>query len=122
MRELNDCDALHARTRQRFDLLFLGHQQRRRFVGPKDARRMRLEGHRCRRAATLPRAPTHTVDDLHVPTMKPIEVSERQHGVVPAGRRIIGKVGNHQSAIAIRNQQSLNQHSAIRISNVRVQR
>ena len=40
---------------QRLEPLRLGHQQRRRLVGPHDPRRMRIERHRHRRAAVLGR-------------------------------------------------------------------
>ena len=53
---------------------------------------MRIEGHRRRRAAALAGAPAHAVDDLHVPAVQAVEVPERQHRVVPARRRIVGKV------------------------------
>ena len=92
-RKAHDGDALHAGARERLDLLFLGHQERRRLVGPKHARWMRIERHRRRRSAALPRATPHTVDDLHVPAMQPVEIPQRQHRIVPANGAVIRKVG-----------------------------
>ena len=64
---------------QRLEPLRLGHQQRRRLVGPHDARRMRIEGHRHRRAAMLGGAALDALDDLEVPAVQAVEVAERQH-------------------------------------------
>ena len=82
----DDGDPLHTRARERLELLILGHQQRRRLVGPQHPRRMRLEGHRRGRAAALAGAPPDAVDDLHVPAMQPVEIPQRQHRIVPARR------------------------------------
>ena len=62
--------------------------------GRTHARRMRIEGHRGRRAAALAGAAPHAVDDLHVPAVQAVEVAERQHRLVPPGRRVVGKVGD----------------------------
>ncbi len=83
---------------ERLDLLLLGHQQRRRLVGPQHSRRMGIERHRGRRSAALSGPAPHAVDDLHVPAMEAVEVPQRQHRVVPAKRRVVGKVGNQHSA------------------------
>ena len=64
---------------QRLEPLRLRHQQRRRLVRPDDARRMRVEGHRHRRAAMLGGAALHALDDLEMPAVQAVEVAERQH-------------------------------------------
>ena len=93
VRKAHDSYALHAGTAQGFELLRRGHQQRRRLVGPQDARRVRLEGHRCRRAATLAGAPPHAVDDLHVPAVQAVEIAQGHHRLVPAHCRVVGEIG-----------------------------
>ena len=75
--------------------------------GRSDARRVRLEGHRRRRAAALAGAAPDAVDDLHVPAVQPVEVAQRQHRIVPARRRIIGKVGDRSRQQSISDPQSL---------------
>ena len=96
MREADDRDALHAGAAERFELLRRRHQQRRRLVGPQHARRMRIEGHRRRRAAALAGAAPHAVDDLHVAAMQPVEVAQGDHRLVPPRRRIVGEMGCDQ--------------------------
>ena len=95
--EADDRDALHARAREGLDLLIRRHQERRRLVGPQHARRMRVEGHRRGRAGALPGPPADAVDDLHVSAVQPVEVAEREHRIVPARRRVVGKMGGLQS-------------------------
>ena len=53
---------------------------------------MRLERHGGGRPATLPRPTSDTIDDLHVAAVQPVEVAERQHGLVPAGWGIVREV------------------------------
>ena len=57
-----------------------------------------IEGHRGRRAAALAGAAPHAVDDLHVAAVQPVEVAEREHRLVPARRRVVGKMGDGQAA------------------------
>ena len=59
--------------------------------GRSTRERMRIEGHRGRRAAALARAAPHAVDDLHVPAVQPVEVAERQHRLVPPDGGSSGK-------------------------------
>mgnify|MGYP003693591221 CR=1 FL=1 len=96
-REPDDRHALHARAAQRLEPLLRRHQQRRRLVGPDDARRMGIEGHRRGRAAAFARAPAHAIDDLRVAAVQAVEVPEREHGLVPAQRRVVRIVGDHRS-------------------------
>ena len=79
VREPHHRHALHAGAVQRLEPLRLGHQQRRRLVGPDDPRRMRIEGHRHRRAAMLGGAALHALDDLEMAAVQAVEVAERQH-------------------------------------------
>jgi hypothetical protein len=58
---------------------------------------MRIEGHGGSRAAALPCATADAVDDLGVPAVQAVEVAEREHGIVPARRRVVWKMGNHGS-------------------------
>ena len=83
-READDGDAVHAGARQRLELLLVGHQQRRRLVGPHDLRRMRIEGHRHGRRAALLGAAPHALDDLQMTAVHPVEIAERQHRLMPA--------------------------------------
>ena len=116
VREADDGDALHAGARQRLEPLLGRHQQRRRLVGPDHARRMRIEGHRRRRAAALAGAAPHAVDDLDVAAVQAVEVAEREHGIVPARRRVVGKVRDHTSQVEAPGRRRLRsdiQHEAI---------
>ena len=80
---------------ERLELLLERHQQRRRLVGPDDARRVGIEGQDERRAAALGGDAADALDDLGVTAVQAVEVAERQHGLVPARRaRIIGKPGD----------------------------
>ena len=94
--EPDDGDALHAGPRQRLDLLIGGHEERRRLVGPKHPRRVGLEGHRGGRARPLTGTAPDAVDDLHVPAVQPVEVAEREHGLLPPWRRIVWEMGGLQ--------------------------
>jgi hypothetical protein len=71
---------------QRLELLFLGHEHRRRLVGPHDARRVRIERHGHGRAATLGSAALHTLDDLQMAPMQAVEIAEGEHGMYEPGR------------------------------------
>ena len=56
---------------------------------------MRVEGQGHRRPAPLVGAAAHAVDDLHVTAMESVEVTERQHRLVPASRaRVLRKMNN----------------------------
>jgi hypothetical protein len=79
---------------ERLELLLERHQERRRLVGPQDAGRMRVEGHRGGRAAALPRPAADAVDDLHVPAVQAVEVPQRQHRRMPPRRAVVGEMGN----------------------------
>jgi hypothetical protein len=91
VREPHHHHAVHARTLQRLQPLRRRHQERRSLVRTDNARRMWIECHRHRRPAALPGPPTHAVDDLHVPAVQPVEVTEGQHGLRPARARRIRK-------------------------------
>ena len=85
-REAHDRGALHAGVGDRLELLRLGHQQRRRLVGPDHARRMRVEGHDDGgRAALFGDAP-HAIENLAVSAVQAVEVAEREHRVDPPRR------------------------------------
>ena len=77
----------------RLELLRLGHQQRRRLVGPHDARRMRIEGHDDGGGAALAGDAAHAIEDLAMAAMHAVEVAERQHRLRPA-RRAAGRRGS----------------------------
>ena len=83
----------------RLELLRRGHQQRRRLVGPDDARRMRIEGHHDGRGAALAGDAAHAIEDLAVAAVHAVEVAEREHRLHPARRpRVVGKVDDvHQT-------------------------
>ena len=97
--ERHDCRTLKARARQRLEFLRVGHQQRRRFVGTDDTRRMRVEGHDDGRRAALAGDALHAVEDLAVPAVQAVEVSERQHRLRPTRRpRVVRKANDlHES-------------------------
>jgi hypothetical protein len=99
VREADDRHALHAGAAERLDPLLGRHQQRGRLVGTDHARRVWVEGHRGRRAATLARAAAHAVDDLRVAAVQAVEVAQREHGIVPAGRRVFRIMGDHRSSV-----------------------
>ena len=101
-REPDNRHAVHPAARQRVELLLIGHQQRGRLIGPNDLRRVRIEGHRDGRRAALFGSPTHSLDDLQMTAMHPIEIAERQSRLMPAGRpRIIWIVNDlHYRAIS----------------------
>jgi hypothetical protein len=92
--EADHGDPLHPGAGQRFDLLLLRHEERRRLVGPQHAGRMGVEGHRRRRPAAFPGAPPHAIDDLHVAAVQPVEIAQREHRLVPPWRRVVRKMGN----------------------------
>ena len=92
-REAHDRRALHAGRGDRLELLRLGHQQRRRLVGPDDARRMRIERHDDGRGAALAGDAAHAIEDLAMAAVHAVEVAEREHRLHPARRaRVVGKV------------------------------
>ena len=67
----------------------------RRFVGPDDARGVRIEGQHDGRAAAIGGAAPDALDDLGMAAMQAIEVAERQHRLVPArGACIIREPGD----------------------------
>ena len=69
----------------------VGHQQRRRLVGPDDARRVRIEGHHDRRRALLAGLAADALDDLLVAAVQAVEVAERDDRPAPVRRaRIVG--------------------------------
>ena len=78
-REANDRRALEAGLLERLQLLRLRHQQRRRLVGPDDARRMRVEGHHDGGRAMLAGDPAHAIEDLAMTAMQAVEIAQRQH-------------------------------------------
>ena len=83
--------------RQRLDLLRVGHQQRRRLVGPDDPRRVRVEGQHQRGAAALGADAADALDDLDVAAMQPVEVAEGEDRLVPA-RRARDRRGNRATS------------------------
>ena len=85
-READHGGALHAGARQRVELLRLGHQQRRRLVGPQDARRVRIERQHHAGAAAFGGAALDALDDLDVAAMQAVEVAEREHRRSPRAR------------------------------------
>ena len=94
-READDRDAIDAGALERLELLRLGHEQRRRLVGPDDARRVRVEGHHDRRGVPLIRNARKAIEDLAVAAVQAVEVAERQHRLHPAHRpRIVGEVND----------------------------
>src|SRR5262249_49165893 len=72
MCKADDRRALDAGALQRFELLRLRHQQRRRFVGTDDAGGMRIKGQDERGPAPLRGDATDALDDLDVPAMQAI--------------------------------------------------
>ena len=93
VREPHDRHARNPGPMQRLEPLRLGHQQRRRLVGPDDPRRMRVEGHRHRRAAVLGGAALDALDDLEMPAVQAVEVAERQHRMhQPRRPRVVREV------------------------------
>ena len=78
-REPHDCHAADARAMKRLEPLRFGHEQLRCLVRPQDARRMRIEGHRHRRAAMLGSTTPDALDDLEVTAMQAVEIAERQN-------------------------------------------
>jgi hypothetical protein len=79
--EAHDGCAGDAGAFQRAQPLGRRHQQRRRLVGPDDARGMRIEGHRHGRAAALDGPALHAFDDLQMSSVQAVEVAEGQDGV-----------------------------------------
>jgi hypothetical protein len=55
---------------------------------------MGLERQGRGRSSAFTRASPDTVDDLHVPAMKPVEIPDREHRIVPAGRLVVGEMGD----------------------------
>ena len=83
---------------QRLEALRLGHQQRGRLVRPDDARGMRVEGHRHRRAAVFGGAAFHAIDDLLMSAVQAVEVAEGQDRVdEPRGPGVVGEVNGLHS-------------------------
>ncbi len=95
VRKAHDRRTLDAGPRDRLEPLGGRHQERRRFVGPDDARRMRIEGHHGWGGTALVRDAADAVQDLPVAAMHAVEVAERQHRMTPACRaRIVRKVND----------------------------
>ena len=78
---------------ERLEPLRFGHEQLRRLVRPQDARRMRIEGHRHRRAAVLGSATPDALDDLEMAAMQAVEIAERQNRMhQPRRPRVVREV------------------------------
>jgi len=69
--------------RDRFELLRFRHQQRGRFVGADDARRMRIERHHDGGRAALAGYAVQTLENLAMPAMQAVEVAEGEQRVRP---------------------------------------
>ena len=95
MGEPHDRCPAHARPRKRLELLRGRHEQRRRFVGPDDARGMRVERHDDGSGAALAGDAADAVEDLAMAAVHAVEISERQDRLGPTSRpRILGEVDN----------------------------
>ena len=92
-READDRGAVHAGVGDRLELLLLGHQQRRRLVGPHDPRRVRVEGHDDGGRAALAGDPPHAIENLAVAAVHTVEVAEREDRLRPShGARVVGEM------------------------------
>jgi hypothetical protein len=79
---------------QRLELLVQRHQERRRLVGTHDARRMRVEGEHERCPAAFGGHAPDPLDDFDVTAMETVEITKRQHRLMPARRtRIVWEPG-----------------------------
>jgi hypothetical protein len=77
----------------RFELLRLGHQERRRLVRADDPRRMRIERHHHGGRCVFAGHAYETVEDLAVAAMHTVEIPEREDRLLPTrGPRIVRKV------------------------------
>ena len=110
-REPDDRRALHAGVGDGLELLRLGHQQRRRLVGPDDARRVRVEGHHDRRRAALAGDAAHAIEDLAMAAVHAVEVAEREHRLGPSRRSwIVGEVNDvHRAQLDLQHQPIISQ-------------
>ena len=76
-REAHDGRALDAGLFERLEFLSLRHDERRRFVGSDDTRRVRIEGHHHRRGAPFAGDAAQPFENLAVAAVHAVEVAER---------------------------------------------
>src|SRR4029434_992483 len=96
--ESHDGHTADARAMERLEPLAFRHQQLRCLVRPQNARWMRIEGHRHRRAAMLGGATPDALADLAMAAMQTVEIAERQNRMhQPRRSRVVREVDGFHS-------------------------